>query len=123
VARNLAERGNIPPTAPPPPSDTLIERAATILARQPHRAELPVETVKAFKGEARRIIADEPRPDILAGKSDEIRPTDQARPEVDAIIRPRLSDRQKGCKRGAPGRCRRRMPQRDEHDAAANRST
>ena len=92
VARSLAERGNIPPSAPPPPSDALVERAATILARQPHRAELPVETVKAFKGEARRIIADEPRPDILAGKSDEI--SDQpitGVPEVDAIIRPRLS--------------------------------
>jgi hypothetical protein len=92
-AMNMAERRDVPgPPSTSPTSRTLIDRAAAILARNPHKAELPAVTVKALKGEARRIIADEPRPDILAGKTTEI--SDQpitGVPEVDVIVRARLS--------------------------------
>jgi hypothetical protein len=76
----------------PPPSPLLLDRAAAILARNPHKAELPPATVKALKIEARRVIANEPRPDILAGRASELsdKPITGVA-EVDAVVRARLS--------------------------------
>ena len=53
----------------PQPSPALLDRAAAILARNPHKAELPAATVKALKIESRRVLSGEPRPDILAGRA------------------------------------------------------
>ncbi|MEA2864106.1 MAG: hypothetical protein QOC84_2062 [Bradyrhizobium sp.] len=74
------------------PSPMLLDRAAAILARNPHKAELPAATVRALKLEARRIIADEPQPDILGGRASE--PSDKpitGVAAVDAIVRARFS--------------------------------
>jgi hypothetical protein len=75
----------------PPPSPVLLDRAAAILARNPHKAELPAATVKALKIEARRVISDEPRPDIFAGRAGELsdKPITGVA-EVDAIVRARF---------------------------------
>lgn len=78
------------PATPTP--HVLADRAAAVLARNPHRAELPAATVRALKTEARRVHAEEARPDIFAGTASEF--SDQpitGVAEVDGIVRARLS--------------------------------
>jgi hypothetical protein len=88
-SRHLAARAD---TSTPPTSPILVDRAAAILARNPHKAELPAATVKALKTEARRVLSDEPRPDILAGTARELSDAPiTGVAEVDDIVRARIS--------------------------------